>query len=46
MNQMLQGQEIESALQRLQDLRSETAKLFIGQQELVTGVICGILSGG
>lgn len=46
MNPMLRRKEIESALQRLQDLRSETAKLFIGQEELVTGVICGILSGG
>ena len=46
MNQMLQGNEIDTALQRLQELRSGTAKLFIGQQELVTGVICGILSGG
>ncbi len=42
----LQEHEIESALHTLQALRSETGKIFIGQDELVTGVICAILSGG
>jgi MoxR-like ATPase len=46
MNSILKKQEIESVLEVIQALRSETAKMFIGQQDLVTGVLCGILSGG
>lgn len=46
MNSILKKQEIESLLEMIQALRSETAKMFIGQQDLVTGVLCGILSGG
>ncbi|MBW7857527.1 MAG: MoxR family ATPase [Leptonema sp. (in: Bacteria)] len=42
----LTKKEIDSALTLLQSLRDETGRIFIGQDELVTGVLCGILSGG
>lgn len=42
----LTEKEIDSALTLLQSLRDETSRIFIGQDELVTGVLCGILSGG
>lgn len=43
---MLSGADIARAEERLSALRGETGRIFIGQSELVTGVLCGILSGG
>lgn len=43
---MLSGADMARAEERLGALRRETGRIFIGQSELVTGVLCGILSGG
>ena len=43
---MLTEAQIDKVVAKLNVVKAETAKIFIGQNELLTGVLCGILSGG